>query len=112
MSIKMVRVDDGLIHGQIVAAWVKSLNLERVWLIDDGTANDNFLKNEVPNTFLGIYTLNNDAVDHHVFSVFCRIIRQYFDGFRTEDASLKPFEKSLHDENYRSYVLSIMARET
>ena len=78
----------------------------------DMRAYDNFLKNEVPNTFLGIYTLNNDAVDHHVFSVFCRIIRQYFDGFRTEDASLKPFEKSLHDENYRSYVLSIMARET
>ena len=45
MSIKMVRVDDRLIHGQIVAAWVKSLNLERVWIIDDGTANDNFLKN-------------------------------------------------------------------
>ena len=41
----MVRVDDRLIHGQIVAAWVKSLNLERVWIIDDGTANDNFLKN-------------------------------------------------------------------
>ena len=34
----MVRVDDRLIHGQIVAAWVKSLNLERVWIIDDGTA--------------------------------------------------------------------------
>ena len=45
MSIKMVRFDDRLIHGQIVAAWVKSLNLERVWIIDDGTANDNFLKN-------------------------------------------------------------------
>lgn len=45
MSIKMVRVDDRLIHGQIVASWVKSLGLERVWIIDDGTANDTFLKN-------------------------------------------------------------------
>ena len=45
MSIKMVRIDDRLIHGQIVAAWVKSLALERVWIIDDGTANDTFLKN-------------------------------------------------------------------
>ena len=45
MSINMIRVDDRLIHGQIVAAWVKSLGLERIWIIDDATANDNFLKN-------------------------------------------------------------------
>lgn len=45
MAIKMVRVDDRLIHGQIVAAWVKSLGLERIWIIDDGTAQDTFLKN-------------------------------------------------------------------
>lgn len=45
MAINMIRVDDRLIHGQIVAAWVKSLGLERIWIIDDATANDNFLKN-------------------------------------------------------------------
>lgn len=41
----MIRVDDRLIHGQIVAAWVKSLGLERIWIVDDATANDSFLKN-------------------------------------------------------------------
>lgn len=45
MAIKMIRVDDRLIHGQIVAAWVKSLSLERIWIIDDATAKDSFLKN-------------------------------------------------------------------
>jgi len=45
MSINMIRVDDRLIHGQIVAAWVKSLGLDRIWIIDDGTAQDSFLKN-------------------------------------------------------------------
>ena len=43
MAISMIRVDDRLIHGQIVAAWVKSLGLERIWIIDDATANDAFL---------------------------------------------------------------------
>lgn len=43
--INMIRVDDRLIHGQIVAAWVKSLGLERIWIVDDATANDSFLKN-------------------------------------------------------------------
>jgi len=45
MAINMIRVDDRLIHGQIVAAWVKSLGLERIWIIDNATANDSFLKN-------------------------------------------------------------------
>jgi PTS system mannose-specific IIB component len=45
MAINMIRVDDRLIHGQIVAAWVKSLGLERIWIVDDATANDSFLKN-------------------------------------------------------------------
>ena len=29
MPIKMVRIDDRLIHGQIVAAWVKSQGIKR-----------------------------------------------------------------------------------
>lgn len=44
MSIEMVRIDDRLIHGQIVAAWVKTLGIGRVWIVDDGVANDEFLK--------------------------------------------------------------------
>lgn len=45
MSIEMVRIDDRLIHGQIVAAWVKRLGINRIWIIDDGVAKDEFLKN-------------------------------------------------------------------
>ncbi|WP_075878276.1 PTS system mannose/fructose/N-acetylgalactosamine-transporter subunit IIB [Merdibacter massiliensis] len=43
MSIKMIRIDDRLIHGQVVAAWSKVLNINRIWVIDDNTAKDEFL---------------------------------------------------------------------
>ena len=43
MSIKMIRIDDRLIHGQVVAAWSKVLGIERILVIDDDTAKDIFL---------------------------------------------------------------------
>lgn len=44
MSIKMIRIDDRLIHGQIVTAWAKNLNAGKIWIIDDGVAQDDFIK--------------------------------------------------------------------
>ena len=41
----MIRIDDRLIHGQIVAAWVKSLSIKRIWIVDDGVAKDTFITN-------------------------------------------------------------------
>lgn len=45
MAVKMIRIDDRLIHGQIVAAWVKSLSIKRIWIADDGVAKDTFITN-------------------------------------------------------------------
>jgi Phosphotransferase system, mannose/fructose/N-acetylgalactosamine-specific component IIB len=45
MAVKMIRIDDRLIHGQIVAAWVKSLSIKRIWIVDDGVAKDTFITN-------------------------------------------------------------------
>ena len=45
MSVKMIRIDDRLIHGQIVAAWAKSLSIKRIWIVDDGVAKDVFITN-------------------------------------------------------------------
>lgn len=44
MTIKMVRIDDRLIHGQIVTAWAKNLNIAKIWIVDDGVATDDFIK--------------------------------------------------------------------
>lgn len=45
MAVKMIRIDDRLIHGQIVAAWSKSLSIKRIWIVDDGVAKDTFITN-------------------------------------------------------------------
>ena len=44
MALKLVRVDDRLIHGQVVAIWLKALNARRIVIIDDRTARDEFLR--------------------------------------------------------------------
>jgi D-glucosaminate PTS system EIIB component len=44
MTLKLVRVDDRLIHGQVVAIWLKALNARRIVIIDDRTARDEFLR--------------------------------------------------------------------
>src|SRR3990172_8090435 len=44
MTLKLVRVDDRLIHGQVVAIWLKALNARRIVIVDDRTARDEFLR--------------------------------------------------------------------
>jgi mannose/fructose/N-acetylgalactosamine-specific phosphotransferase system component IIB len=40
MSWALVRVDDRLIHGQVVVAWGARLRPRRIWVADDGAAAD------------------------------------------------------------------------
>lgn len=70
---------------------------------------NNFLKNEIPNTFSIISSLNNPLVNHHVFSVFCRMINQFFAGFNTNDKELRHLEHALVTHDFRKYVASIMS---
>jgi PTS system mannose-specific IIB component len=44
MTLTLVRVDDRLIHGQVVAIWLKALNAKRIVIVDDRTARDEFLR--------------------------------------------------------------------
>jgi hypothetical protein len=48
MTLKLVRVDDRLIHGQVVAIWLKALNAKRIVIVDDRTARDEFLRGDHP----------------------------------------------------------------
>ncbi|MGK0551575.1 PTS system mannose/fructose/N-acetylgalactosamine-transporter subunit IIB [Enterococcus faecalis] len=43
--INFIRIDDRLIHGQVVTAWIKEYKTNRIWVIDDIAAEDEFLKN-------------------------------------------------------------------
>lgn len=44
MGLRLVRVDDRLIHGQVVAIWLKALGARRILIVDDRTAHDEFLR--------------------------------------------------------------------
>ena len=43
MPLTLVRVDDRLIHGQVVAVWLKARPARRIVVVDDASARDPFL---------------------------------------------------------------------
>jgi mannose/fructose/N-acetylgalactosamine-specific phosphotransferase system component IIB len=43
MSLRLVRIDDRLIHGQVVVVWLRALGAQRIVIVDDATARDPFL---------------------------------------------------------------------
>ena len=44
MSLRLVRIDDRLIHGQVVASWLRAIGARRIVIVDDATARDEFLR--------------------------------------------------------------------
>ncbi|MBC6314913.1 PTS system mannose/fructose/N-acetylgalactosamine-transporter subunit IIB [Listeria grandensis] len=44
MGIELVRIDDRLIHGQVVTTWVKQKEIEQILIINDKIANDEVQK--------------------------------------------------------------------
>ena len=43
-EVPLLRIDERLIHGQVVAGFLRSLSCNRVIIIDDGVRNDKFMK--------------------------------------------------------------------
>ena len=39
-NLVLTRIDDRLIHGQVMTAWIKNKKADQVVIVDDGTAND------------------------------------------------------------------------
>lgn len=44
MGLRLVRIDDRLIHGQVVAVWLRALGADRIVIVDDAVARDEFLR--------------------------------------------------------------------
>lgn len=62
LNIVLTRIDDRLIHGQVVTAWAKITKANRIIVVDDEVAQDEFmikvLKMAAPNSFrIGIHTV-------------------------------------------------------
>ena len=95
MSIKMIRIDDRLIHGQVVAAWSKSIKFDRIWIVDDGVNNDEFIKDVmklvappdmelIVSSTLEIESLtkefDNDQIGTLVLAKFPWVVQKIFDS--------------------------------
>ncbi|GGP11080.1 PTS system mannose/fructose/N-acetylgalactosamine-transporter subunit IIB [Oceanobacillus neutriphilus] len=60
-NLVLTRIDDRLIHGQVMTAWIKNRGAEQVVIVDDATANDEYmievLEMAVPEEIaIGIFT--------------------------------------------------------
>ncbi|WP_288735056.1 PTS sugar transporter subunit IIB [uncultured Enorma sp.] len=69
-SIVLTRVDDRLVHGQVMTSWVKATGANKIMVVDDGVAQDELmktvLKGVVPSQVkLGIFSVAK-AVDRMV----------------------------------------------
>lgn len=65
--IKLIRIDDRLVHGQVAFTWVPSLGVDYIIVANDKVAKDDFLKMTMglakpPTTKLLILTVENAKV--------------------------------------------------
>lgn len=44
IDIRLVRIDDRLIHGQVATVWAKRLDIERIIVVSDAVTQDNLRK--------------------------------------------------------------------
>lgn len=80
MTILLVRIDDRLIHGQIVEGWLKPLNANHILVISDDVAND-----RMQQILLGM------AVPKNVAFTSCTVedgAKKILDGFFKNDKVL------------------------
>ena len=54
-KINLVRIDDRLIHGQVMTKWSKGMGTNAIYVVDDVTAADEFMKD--------IYISTNSSAD-------------------------------------------------
>lgn len=67
-KVVLARVDDRLIHGQVMTAWLQYVGANHIIIIDDETASDDFLKSviemSVPREIkLNIYHCDESAAE-------------------------------------------------
>lgn len=68
MNIQLVRIDDRLIHGQVVLGWARHLNTKRIILCDDTVASSDWEKelylSMVPLDIEGLVLSVPELVEH------------------------------------------------
>ncbi|MCD8140609.1 MAG: PTS sugar transporter subunit IIB [Planctomycetaceae bacterium] len=95
--IKLVRLDHRLLHGQVVFAWVQSMGIQRIIIIDDAAATDDLKKTALnltkpPNVRLNIFTLETalakmpkvEELQENIMLIFgnTRTMRQFCETYQ------------------------------
>lgn len=94
-ELGLVRIDDRLIHGQVVAVWLNYMRVDLIVIIDDGVAKDAFLQDvlrlaapprvtiDVRSVQEGVAALGSDVPNREHIMVLLKspkTARQLFDG--------------------------------
>src|SRR5262249_30784164 len=68
MSWVLHRIDDRLIHGQVVIAWGQHLRPRRIWIVDDAAAGNpwerDLLSEAAPGIEVRVLTVEEAALEH------------------------------------------------
>lgn len=43
MNVKFARIDERLVHGQVITSWAKKFNINKIVVVDDDVARDPFM---------------------------------------------------------------------
>lgn len=68
-EVRFARIDSRLVHGQVVTAWSNSVGIDNIYVVDNPTANDDFMKmlyTNLQNNYsfgIKVYTVEDLAKD-------------------------------------------------
>ncbi|MDF2677844.1 MAG: system sorbose subfamily component [Bacillota bacterium] len=63
-NIVLTRIDDRLLHGQVVVSWIPSLKINEVLIVDDEYAKDDFMSSLIKESSPNNITVNVMSVEN------------------------------------------------
>ena len=120
MPVNLVRIDDRLIHGQVIVGWVPATKADVVICINDAVANNEMqkclMKMAVPPNIQALiysvdgFNLTHDAAeikDHNVIIIVTNpadLVRLIKKGFKIEKVNLGGMRHSVNKKEYSKSV--------
>ena len=131
MKINLCRVDERLIHGQVMTAWVKKCWIKKIILVDDELASDDFMKEvlalsapsgvkvEVRSVEDALQTINGSDSDESTLLLFKEVryaYELYKVGYDLKELNIgnigsSPVRKAITNQVYMSEEEKAMCRE-
>ena len=131
MKINLCRVDERLIHGQVMTAWVKKCWIKKIVLVDDELASDDFMKEvlalsapsgvkvEVRSVEDTLQTINSSDSDESTLLLFKEVkfaYELYKVGYDLKELNIgnigsSPIRKAITNQVYMSEDEKAMCRE-